>query len=78
MIGNLSSKVIDKVNNKIVVTQNLADSIAIKCPKQPGGPRVKFQDITCETERAVKGHIVHPALVCNMEARRCEEVIIRE
>jgi len=42
MIGNLPGKVIDKVNNKVVVTQDLADLISVKRPKKSGTPRVKL------------------------------------
>jgi len=78
MISNLPGKVVDKVNNKVVVTQNLADLISVKRPKKSRTPRVKLQNVACETECTVKRHVVHTTLICNVQTCGCKKVVIRE
>lgn len=78
MISNLPGKIIDKVNNKVVVTQNLADLISVKRPKESGTLRVELQNVACETKCAVKRHVVHTTLICNVQACGCKKVVIGE
>jgi len=78
MVGNLPGKVVDKMNNKVVVTQNLANLVAVECPEKSGALRVKFQNVACEAKCAVKRHVIHSALICNVETCRCKKIVIRK
>jgi hypothetical protein len=78
MVGNLPGKVVDKMNNKVVVTQNLADLIAVKCPKKSGTLRVKFQNVACKTECAVKRHVINSTLIRNVETCGRKKIVIRK